>query len=156
MVKGGKYFVTAGLQFLLPKNTITRLSAFSAQLRKHLAPVDTIDATMTIKFGATGTFSVSFGTSFTGYEFSIACEGGTVNLSVFKSTVTTIFRGKEEKVKAADEKTGLPPEVRKWGEALAAMKRNEKQILEEALVDLELLENMLKSNGEPLNCVFQI
>lgn len=103
---------------------------------------------MTIKFGATGTFSVSFGTSFTGYEFSIACEGGTVNLSVFKSTVTTIFRGKEEKVKAADEKTGLPPEVRKWGEALAAMKRNEKQILEEALVDLELVSGGVTIRGE--------
>ena len=131
--------MTAGLRLLLgPENTITRLSAFSAQLQQHLPPVDTIDAIMKTK-SATGTFSVSFGTSFTGYEFSIACEGGTVSLSVFDSTVTTVFEGKEEKTKVADEKTGVPPEVRKWGEALVAGDRNEKQIPEEALADLELV-----------------
>lgn len=178
MVKGGKYFetewrknpthqggflldggvhVTAGLRLLLgPENTITRLSAFSAQLQKHLPPVDTIDAAMKTKSGATGTFSVSFGTSFTGYEFNIACEGGTVSLSVFGSTVTTVVEGKEEKSVVDDERTGVPPEVRKWGEALAAGQRNEKQRPEEALADLELLENMLRSDGEPLDCILQI
>ncbi len=139
LLDGGVH-VTAGIRLLLgPENTITRLSAFSAQLQQHLPPVDTIDAIMKTESGATGTFSVSFGTSFTGYEFSIACEGGTVSLSVFGSTVTTVFDGKEEKTKVADEKTGVPPEVRKWGEALVAGGRNEKQIPEEALADLELV-----------------
>lgn len=139
LLDGGVH-VTAGLRLLLgPENTVARLSAYSARLQKHLPPLDTIDATMRTKSGATGTFSVSFGTSFTGYDFSIACEGGTVNLSVFESTVSTVFEGKEEKVKVADEKTGVPPEVRKWGEALAAGGRNDKQIPEEALADLELV-----------------
>ncbi len=139
LLDGGVH-VTAGLRLLLgSENSIARLSAFSAQLQKHLPPVDTIDATMRTKSGATGTLSVSFGTSFTGYEFSIACEGGTVNLSVFGSTVTTVFEGKEEKSVVEDERTGVPPEVRKWGKALAAGTRNEKQIPEEALADLELV-----------------
>ena len=107
--------------------------------------MDTIDAIMKTEAGATGTFSVSFGTSFTGYEFSIACEGGTVNVSVFGSTVTTVFDGREEKTKVADEKTGVPPEVRNWGEALVAGKRNEKQIPEEALADLELVSGIRNS-----------
>lgn len=177
MVQGGKYFetewrknpthqggflldggvhVTAGLRFLLGSdNAIASLSAYSAQLQKHLPPVDTIDATMRTQSGVTGTFSVSFGTSFKGYEFSVACDGGTVHLSVFGSTVTTVFDGKEEKRVVQDERTGVPPEVRKWGEALAAGQRNEKQEPEEALADLELLENMLSSDGKPVDCVLQ-
>ncbi|KAM0801963.1 glucose-fructose oxidoreductase [Usnea florida] len=160
MVQGGKYFetewrknpthqggflldggvhVTAGLRFLLGSdNAIASLSAYSAQLQKHLPPVDTIDATMRTKSGVTGTFSVSFGTSFKGYEFSVACDGGTVQLSIFGSTVTTVFDGKEEKRVVQDERTGVPPEVRTWGEALVAGERNEKQEPEEALADLEL------------------
>ena len=82
---------------------------------------------------------MSFGTSFKGYEFSVACDGGTVHLSVFGSTVTTVFDGKEEKRVVQDERTGVPPEVKKWGEALAAGVRNEKQEPEEALADLELV-----------------
>lgn len=145
LLDGGVH-VTAGLRLLLgPENTITRLSAFSAQLQKHLPPVDTIDAAMKTKSGATGTFSVSFGTSFTGYEFNIACEGGTVSLSVFGSTVTTVVEGKEEKSVVDDERTGVPPEVRKWGEALAAGQRNEKQRPEEALADLELVSGTSNS-----------
>lgn len=69
-------------------------------------------------------------------------------LASFESTFTTIFRGKEEKIKVADEKTGLPPEVRKWGEALAAGKLNEKQIPEEALADLELVSGAITIRGE--------
>lgn len=72
--------------------------------------------TMKTKSGATGTLSVSFGTSFTGCEFSIACEGGTGNLSVLGSAVTTAVDGKEEKRVVEDERTGVPPEVRNWGE----------------------------------------
>ena len=94
---------------------------------------------MRTQSGVTGTFSVSFGTSFKGYEFSVACDGGTVHLSVFGSTVTTVFDGKEEKQAVQDERTGVPPEVRRWGEALAAGERDEKQEPEEALADLELV-----------------
>ena len=102
--------------------------------------MDTVDATMRTHTGATGTFSLSMGTTFTGSEWSIACEGDSVSIS--RSTVTTVFDGKEEKVEIEDERSGVPPEVRKWGEALSAGKRNEKQIPEEALADLELVRTL--------------
>ena len=71
----------------------------------------------------------------------------------------------------------MPPKARNWRKALLAKERNEKQIPEEAFVDLELvscqpiaiiscqtltiaqLENKLKSgkvNGEPVNCTLKI
>ena len=81
----------------------------------------------------------------------MACDGGTVNLFVFGSSVAAVFGGKEEKSVVQGKKTGVPPEVRKWGEALAAGERNEKQIPEEALADLELVGG--QSDGESLDCI---
>ena len=89
--------------------------------------------------GATGTFSLSYGTTFKGSEWALACEGGSVSIS--RSKVTTVFDGEEEVVEIEDERSGVPPEVRLWGEALAVGERNEKQIPEEALADLELVRN---------------
>ena len=127
-----------GLRLLLgTENSVTRLSAFTTQVQKHLPPVDTVDATMKTKSGATGTFCVSIGTTLTGNEWTVACEGGTVSIS--RSTVTTRIDGKEVKKEVKDERTGVPPEVRKWGEALAAGTKNERQTPEEALADLELV-----------------
>lgn len=81
--------------------------------------------------------SVSFGTTFKGTEYSFACEGGTVSIS--RSTVITVFDGREKKVEVQDERSGVPPEIRAWGEAIAMGKCNDKQIPEEALADLELV-----------------
>lgn len=144
LLDGGVHF-TAGLRLLLgPENPIVRLSAFSAQLQKHLPPVDTVDATMKSKTGAIGTFSVSFGTSLTGSEWTVGCEGGSVSVS--RSTVTTVIDGKEEKKEIQDEKSGVPPEVRKWGEALVAGTQNERQRPEEALADLELVRVLARTS----------
>lgn len=131
---------TAGLRLLLGEDTVSRISAYTNQNQKYLPPVDTVDASMKTKSGATGTLSISMGTTFTGSEWAIACEGGSVSIS--RSTITTVFDGKEEKVDIQDEKSGVPPEVRKWGEALVAGERNEKQIPEEALADLEIVSEL--------------
>jgi len=73
LLDGGMHII-AGIRLLLgPKNTIDRISAFTAQLQKHLSPVDTVDATLKTKHGATGIFSLSFGTTFTGSKWDIAC-----------------------------------------------------------------------------------
>ncbi|MCJ1288735.1 hypothetical protein MMC34_000264 [Xylographa carneopallida] len=157
LLDGGVHF-TAGIRLLLgPKDKITRLSAFTNQLQKHLPPVDSVDATMKTATGSTGTFQVSFGTTLTGSEWTVGCEGGSVSVS--GSTITTNIDGKEEKTEVQDERSGVPPEVRKWGEALAAGKTNERQNPEEALADLELLELMLRSgknNGAPIDTKYQL
>ena len=137
LLDAGVHF-TAGLRLLLGReNTVNRLSAFSTQLQPHLPPIDTVDAVLKTKSNVTGTVSISFGSTFTGSEYAIACEGGSV--SVCRKTVTTVFDGREEVKTVKNERTGVPPEVRDWGEALASGKRNDRQIPEEALADLELV-----------------
>ena len=61
-------------------------------------------------------------------------------MSVSGTTITSTIDGKEEVKEVKDERSGVPPEVRAWGEALAAGKGvNERQRPEEALADLELV-----------------
>jgi len=155
LLDGGVHFV-AGLRLMLGKDHVTKISSFSSQLQQHLPPVDTVDAAAKLSSGATGIISISFGTTFSGSEWSVACEKGTVSLS--GSTVTTVIDGKEEKKEIKDERSGVPPEVRKWGEALAAGTQNSRQIPEEALADLEILQILLKSgeaDGKPMDCKYQ-
>ena len=101
-----------------------------------MPPLDTMDATIKTKSGATGTFSLSFGSTLQGFEWIVACGGGSVSVS--NSIVTTVFDGKEEK-EIKDEGAGVPPEVMKWGDALVKGTKNERQIPEEALAVLELV-----------------
>ena len=136
LLDGGVHF-TAALRLLLGSDPIVRLSAYSNQLQEHLPPVDSIDAILRTRSGATGTFSLSFGTTLSRSEWIVGCERGSVSVS--GSTIITIIDGKEEKAEVEDERSGVPPEVRKWGEALTSGVQNGRQIPEEALADLELV-----------------
>lgn len=137
LLDGGVHY-TAALRLLLgPENTITRLSAFTTQLQPHLPPVDTVDAVLKTKSAVTGTVSISFGTTLSGAEFVIACEGGTVTVS--RNKIITRSGGEEVVEEIEDEKTGVPPEVRMWGEGLVGGTREERLVPEEALADLELV-----------------
>ncbi len=123
-------------------NPLVSISAHSALLQEHLPPVDTVEATAKSKKGAVGTISISFGTTAKGSEWTVGCEKGFVSISRNKVTIDD----KVEEIE--DEKTGVPPEVRAWGEALAAGTVNEMQSPEEALADLELIEAMLRSGEQ--------
>lgn len=118
------------------------LSAHSAQLQEHLPPVDTVEATGKTKQGTVGTISISFGTTAKGREWTIGADKGSVSVNFDGVTI-------DDKVEeVANEGSGVVPEVRAWGEALAAGTVNEKQSPEEALADLELIEAMLVSGSQ--------
>jgi predicted dehydrogenase len=75
-------------------------------------------------------------------------------VNVFRETVKIGDEIKE----VPNEKTGVPPEVRTWGEAIMAGRADPRQSPEEALADLELLEAMLKSgeqNGQAMSLKYQ-
>lgn len=143
----------AGIRLLLgSEEPILSVSAHTAQLQSHLPPVDTVTATMKTKNGVTGTISISFGTTFKRSGYSVACEKGIVN--VMRETVQV----GDETRQVANERSGVPPEVRVWGEAIAAGKADPRQSPEEALADLELLEAMLRSgeqNGQAMSLRYQ-
>ncbi|KAJ5174406.1 uncharacterized protein N7482_000283 [Penicillium canariense] len=144
LLDGGVHY-TAGLRYLLGTDTyITRLSAFTTLLKEHLPPVDTVDAILKTNTGVQGTFQVSYGTSLVGPEWTIGCENGSISVEDSKITVQTLD-GKVDVQFVEDERTGVPPEVRQWGQALAAGRINPEQSPSQALADLELIELMLRS-----------
>ncbi|KAF2200368.1 NAD(P)-binding protein [Delitschia confertaspora ATCC 74209] len=152
LLDGGVHFVAATRLMLGEANAPISTSAFSTQLQPHLPPVDTLDATFRLKSGGSGTMSLSFGTSFSGSEYAVACEGGTVWVSRGKVVVTK--EGKEEVREFAEEGNGVKQEIRAWGESLERGQANERQSPEEALVDLKLIEAMLTSGekgGAPVD-----
>ncbi|KAE8554932.1 hypothetical protein EYB25_003479 [Talaromyces marneffei] len=157
LLDGGVHYTAALRGLLGPDVHFTRLAAFTTLLKEHLPPVDTMDAILKTNTGIQGTFQSSVATTLTGPEWTIACEKGTV--TVVGSDVTVRPVDGEELVQTiADERTGVPPEIRAWGEALAAGRQNPEQTPEEALADLELIELMLRSGeseGQPQVCQHQ-
>lgn len=99
--------------------------------------MDTINATMRLASGISGTYQHSVGTTFTGSEWTIACERGTVSFGDSKVIVTT--GDSETSLSVADERTGVPPTVRAWAEALYTAAPCKDLQPEEALADLELV-----------------
>jgi predicted dehydrogenase len=153
LLDGGVHFA-AGTRLLLQGGgeKIKTVSAFTTQLQSHLPPVDTLNATLQLSNSASGTLSISFGTTDTGSEYVVACEKGSVRVA--SGTVTVTKDGKEvESKKFPDEKAGVGQEVKAWAESLEKGKRNEMQSPEEALRDLEVIESALKSGeggGKPI------
>lgn len=143
LLDGGVHFIAAIRHMLGADASPVKASAFTAQLQKHLPPVDTLDASIQLKNGSSGTLSISFGTTFTGSEYAVAAEKGTVWVSKGKVIVTQ--NGEEEVKEFPDEGTGVKQEVKAWAESLIKGELNQLQSPEEALQDLTLLEACLLS-----------
>ena len=138
----------AGTRLLLGEEAKpTSISAFTTLLQPHLPPVDTVNATWITKSGISGTYSNSFGTTFSTTEYTVACEKGTVTIVGSKVTVTEGEQklGKSTEKDFPDEGNGVRQEVAVWAKSLADGAPNPLQSPEEALADLEILEKMLRS-----------
>ncbi|KAF2825755.1 NAD(P)-binding protein [Ophiobolus disseminans] len=153
LLDGGVHFVAATRLLLKGGGEkIKSVSAFTVQLQEHLPPVDTINSTLLLSNGASGTLSLSFGTTDTGSEYLVACEKGSVHVSRGKVTVTRDGKVTEEK-EFKDEGNGVKQEIKGWAESLESGKWKDEQSPEEALRDLEIIESALKSGeqgGKPV------
>ena len=87
---------------------------------------------------------MSFGTTFTGSSYNVACEKGTVTISGNR-VIIKLTDGKTTEKEFPEQGSGVPPEVAAWAESLVNGKPNSGQSPEEALADLEILEKMLRS-----------
>ncbi|KAE8329811.1 NAD-binding Rossmann fold oxidoreductase family protein [Aspergillus sergii] len=158
LLDGGVHYV-AGLRLLLgvePGHKIASLSAFTNQIQPYLPPVDTADVILRTSMGVTGVFQISRGTSLRADEWTIACSHGWVKIENEKVTISR--DGQIEVVNIPNERTGVPPEIRAWGQSLGRRRTLPEQEPEAALADLELIELMLKSgsmDGVPLVCSHQ-
>lgn len=80
---------------------------------------------------------MSFGSTSTGSRYVVVYQGG--SLIVYRDSVSTAIDDKKEATVIGNKKTGVPPEVRGWGEALALGKTKKRQISGEALAELGLV-----------------
>lgn len=127
---------------------IKSLNAYTAQMQEHILPLDTLNAVMQLESGASGTFAVSFGTTDKGSEYLVACENGSVHVSMGKVTVKKGGEVVEEK-EFTDEGAGVKQEVKAWAEGLNSGEWRKEMSGEQALGDLEIIESSLESgNGE--------
>ena len=150
LLDAGVHF-TAGVRLLLASSCvgdrgtfINRLSAHTAQLQPHLPPVDTVDATMKTNTGVTGSFNVSFGTTLPDiFEYSIACDHGSVIVAEGSVTVRKVGSEEAETKAFPDEGEGVVQEVEAWAKGIIEGGKNtelkRRQSPEEALADLEVV-----------------
>ncbi|KAF2264734.1 NAD(P)-binding protein [Lojkania enalia] len=143
LLDGGVHFIAATRLMLGEAAAPVKTSAFTTQLQEHLPPVDTLNATILLKNGSSGTVSISFGTTFKGSEYAVACQKGTVTVS--RGKVTVEEDGKEEVQEFPDEGNGVVQEIKAWAESLIKGDVDPRQSPEEALKDLVFLEQCLRS-----------
>ncbi|KAI5806980.1 hypothetical protein EDC01DRAFT_608843 [Geopyxis carbonaria] len=153
VLDGGVHYA-AGLSILLgEKDALEKVSAFTAQNLEHLPPVDTMAATCKTKSGKVGFFSVSWGTTDRGWEFSVAAEKGVVR--VLPGGKVELKKQGEDKATEElfkNEENGVKQEVKAFAESITKGKLDSKQTPEAAMKDLEIIEKMLTSGdkgGEP-------
>jgi predicted dehydrogenase len=139
---------------------MVRLSTFTKLTRDYSPLVDTVDAIMKTETGITGSFSVSFGSSTSGSEYTVTGENGYVSVRGITGTgggalvgsmsswVVSQMIGEERKEKEfANDGTGVHQEAAAWAQPLSCGKGlNERQTPENALIDIELVS---KRTGFP-------
>ena len=151
LLDGGVHF-TAAMRVLLGESAKpTALSAYTSLLQEHLPPVDTVNSIWHTKSGISGTFAMSFGTTLSASDCTVACEKGSITVSGRMGGRRVVVREGEQKQGKFTEKDfpddgmGVKQEVKAWAESLVAGKTDPGQAPEEALADLEILEKMLRS-----------
>ncbi|KIW18212.1 hypothetical protein PV08_02500 [Exophiala spinifera] len=145
------------LRFLLAAggHTLATAAASAKLLDPALPPVDTVFALLETDKAVTGTFRFSVGIPFLdGIDYDIVTDKGVVHVQG-PTVVTTRLRnaaGIIVESKFEDEMTfGVLDEFASFGAALNGSEMDTRISFQEALLDLQLLEAMLKSNGESVS-----
>ncbi|KAL2682304.1 hypothetical protein Neosp_006754 [[Neocosmospora] mangrovei] len=133
----------AGIRQLLsvqPGDQVSQVTAFTTLLQDYLPPADTAHALFKTVSGALGTFQLSVGSTTVTDEWLVECEHGWIRINGHGggSEVTVSKHGEVFQKAIPNERTGVPPEIRAWGQALVQGKALKEQEPEAALADLEL------------------
>ncbi|GFF83668.1 60S ribosomal protein L32 [Aspergillus udagawae] len=140
ILDGGVHVIAALRLILGSSDPVTMISAQSCLQQQHLAPLDTVDAVMKTRSGATGVLSLSYGSAFNDQVFEFDCERGLVALNFDRLTV------KGESNELAFDGRGVSREVAVFATTIAnGGSVDKRQSPEEALADLEIMEKMLTS-----------
>lgn len=155
LLDGGVHWAAVSRGFLTGESKPDTVQAFTDQVQAHLPPIDSVNAVIKTKSGASGSFQHSAGTHLRAFEWDIGYEKGSVR--AHGETVTITVDGKDT-VKEFERNHGVPDEVAAWAQSIIDGKPDLRQTPEEALADLEFLEKMFKSgeqNGTQQKYEFQ-
>lgn len=149
LLDGGVH-LTAGLRYLLQAagEKITHLSAFTTLLQPKLPPLDTVNATIRITNGRSGTFRASYGMVHkSGFELEVVTSTGSVSVKPTDVTVIT----KDQTGEKIEKKTefpfglGVQAEMEAFVEQIETKRDDSRLSPSEALADLQLLQSLLES-----------
>ncbi|KAH8429539.1 uncharacterized protein LDX57_007207 [Aspergillus melleus] len=136
--------MVAGLRLILGStDALATVSAQSCLQQQHLAPVDTVDAVVKTRSGATGVVSISYGSTLTDSTFEFTCDGGVVTLNGDRVTVNGTGYEVPFEGRCVNKEIGEFGASIVGGTGIAAALRPE-----EALADLEVMEGMFTSSSE--------
>lgn len=150
LLDGGVHHAAAARLFLNGDSKPDTVSALTALTKEHLPPIDTVNAIVKTKSGASGTFQISVGSLMKAFEWDFGFEKGAVKVS--GDTVTSQPLGGQETKQDFPRTSGVSEEVAAWAEGLVSGKPNALQSPQEALADLEFMELMFQSgetDGSP-------
>jgi predicted dehydrogenase len=142
------------LRYLLAATgqNVADVSSHAKLLDPALQPVDSVFAVVQTNEGVGGTFSFSVGIPvMDGIDYDIVTDKGVVSVRGPVAVATNIKdeAGNMIGEQHEDEMTfGVPDEFAAFGAALSGSQLDPRISVEEALADLQLLEAMLKSNGQ--------
>lgn len=164
LLDGGVHYAAATRLMLGgAESQISSVIAKSTLVKKHLIPIDTVTAIMTTKSGAIGTYSHSVGSNMSLFDFEFAYENGSISFGPAASGGGDIVKvkpvGGEEITKEFSElsrKNGVPNEVKAWAHSILNDEPNPLQSTEEALADLEFMENIFKSGETGSSVEFKL
>lgn len=147
LLDGGVHYAAGARHFLRGDAAAESVQALTAQAQSYLPPIDTINAVVRLKNGATGVFQHSCGTTMKAFEWVIGCENGSIEVEPKKAVVKN-KDGEETETKTFERTSGVTEEVAAWAEALQKGKPDPRQTAQEGLADLEFLEKMFRSGEE--------
>ena len=146
LLDGGVHYAAATRLFLTEESKPDVVSALTTLAQEHLPPIDTLNAIIKTKSGASGTFQVSSGSLMSAFEWDFGFEKGALKVS--DDTVTVKPLDGETTTKDFARTSGVGEEVAAWAESLIAGKPNPLQSPQEALADLEFMEKIFRSGEQ--------
>lgn len=131
---------------------VTVHSAKSTSLQEKLGPTDTVFAILKASNGMYGTLSMSFGV-ICKEDFAVEVVTTKCRVVVRPTEVTTAFPGSTEEQISTEKfvfNSGVGREVFAFADAISTGCLDNRSSPQEALKDLELLENMLQWQAFPI------
>ncbi|KAE8346443.1 hypothetical protein BDV24DRAFT_147599 [Aspergillus arachidicola] len=118
VLDGGVHVVAALRLILGQSDGLAMVAAHSSLRQEHLAPVDTVDALVKTRSGATGVLSVSYGSEINDSLFEFTCAGGVVTLDFDRLTLSEAL---------APDCTGRPTSARNFEIEFDPSRQHERQ-----------------------------